>query len=327
MPRLLEIRDLFVQYDTDDGTVYALNGLSLTLEKGENLGLVGETGAGKTTMALSTLRLLPDPVGKIQSGSILYEGEDLLSLSAREMRKIRGEKIAMIFQDPMTSLNPTKTVGSQVKEVLDLHSQKLSSVEKQKRVDALFEMVGIPAGRQHEHPFQFSGGMKQRIVIAMALIGEPALILADEPTTALDVTIQAQILELMRKLQSRFNTSMIFITHDLGVVLDICSKVAVIYSGQMIESGTVEDVYSRTDNHPYTEGLFGCIPDLKTEATRLTPIEGNMPDPENLPVGCKFYDRCRYRMDKCASKEPEHSIRGTHSIKCYRFEDEWGKSG
>ena len=192
-------------------------------------------------------------------------------------------------------------------------------------MDALFEMVGIPPSRQHEYPFQLSGGMKQRIVIAMALIAEPELILADEPTTALDVTIQAQILELMTNLQKEFNTAMILITHDLGVVVAICSKVAVIYSGQTIEIGTVEDVYSRKDNHPYTEGLFKCIPDLKTEAARLTPISGNMPDPEKLPAGCKFYDRCSYRMDRCAAKEPEYFVRGTHSIKCYRYEDKWGK--
>jgi peptide/nickel transport system ATP-binding protein len=325
MPRLLEIRDLFVQYNTDDAIVYAINGLNLSLEKGEILGLVGETGAGKTTMALSVLRLLPDQVGEITSGAILYDGQDLLALSRKEMRKIRGEKISMIFQDPMTNLNPTKTVGLQVREVLDLHFKKLSSADKHKKVDALFEMVGIPPARQHEYPFQFSGGMKQRIVIAMALIAEPELILADEPTTALDVTIQAQILELMRNLQKEFNTSMILITHDLGVVAAICSKVAVIYAGQTIETGTLEDVYSRADNHPYTEGLFKCIPDLQTEAARLTPIQGNMPNPENLPTGCKFYDRCTYRMDRCAAKEPGHFARGTHTIKCYRYEDTWSK--
>jgi peptide/nickel transport system ATP-binding protein len=216
-----------------------------SLQKGEHLGLVGETGAGKTTMALSILRLLPAQVGEIKSGSIRYEGQDLLALPENEMRKIRGQKISMIFQDPMTNLNPTKTVGLQVREVLDLHFNDLSAADKQNKVDALFEMVGIPPSRQHEYPFQLSGGMKQRIVIAMALIAEPELILADEPTTALDVTIQAQILELMRNLQKEFNTAMILISHDLGVVVAICSKVAVIYSGQTIEIGTVEDVYSR----------------------------------------------------------------------------------
>jgi peptide/nickel transport system ATP-binding protein len=325
MSRLLEINNLFVQYNTDDAIIYALNGLSLSLERGENLGIVGETGAGKTTLALSILRLLPNQVGEIKSGSIQYDDKNILILSNNEMRKIRGEKISMIFQDPMTSLNPTKTVGRQVREVLDLHFKELSSVEKQKKVDQIFQMVGIPPERQVEYPFQFSGGMKQRIVIAMALIGEPELILADEPTTALDVTIQAQILELMRKLQSEFNTAMILITHDLGIVVDICSKVAVIYSGQIIESGTIEDIYAKNDNHPYTEGLFKCIPDLTTDAKRLTPISGSMPDPEELPDGCKFYERCNYRMEKCVQKEPGYYTNGTHSIKCYLYEDKWGK--
>ena len=225
----------------------------------------------------------------------------------------------------MTSLNPTKTVGVQIREVLDLHSSKLTSMEKKQKVDALFNMVGIPASRQNEYPFQFSGGMKQRIVIAMALIAQPELILADEPTTALDVTIQAQILELMRKLQKDFKTAMILITHDLGVVVEICSKIAVVYAGQTIEVGTIEEVYSQKDNHPYTEGLFKCIPNLKTETARLTPISGSMPDPENLPLGCKFYERCSYRMDICANKEPEYATKDSHSIKCWRFVNIWNK--
>jgi peptide/nickel transport system ATP-binding protein len=325
MAKLLEVKGLYVQYNTDDGVVHALNGVNFLLERGENFGLVGETGAGKTTLALSILRLLPKQVGEIKSGSIEYEGNNLLVLKKNEMRRVRGEKIAMIFQDPMTSLNPTKTVGRQVHEVLDLHFNRLSSDEKQKKVDLMFNMVGISPERQHEYPFQFSGGMKQRIVIAMALIAEPELILADEPTTALDVTIQAQILALMRILNAKFNTSMILITHDLGIVVDICTKVAVIYSGQIIESGTVEDVYTKTENHPYTEGLFKCIPDLKTEAARLTPIVGSMPDTEDLPIGCKFYGRCNYRMDKCVQKEPGYNTKGTHNIKCYLFEDKWSK--
>ena len=324
MAELLRVKDLHVRYNTDEAVVHALNGLSLSLDKGDTLGLVGETGAGKTTLALSILRLLPENVGEIKSGSIEYDGQDLLSLSDDEIREIRGEKISMIFQDPMTSLNPTKTVGWQVREVLDLHFKKLSLGQKQEKVDHLFRMVGIPPERQNEYPFQFSGGMKQRIVIAMALIGEPELLLADEPTTALDVTIQAQILELMRKLQSEFNTAMILISHDLGVVVSICKKVAVAYSGQIIESGTVEDIYLKANNHPYTEGLFKCIPDLQTESPRLTPIAGQMPNPEELPGGCKFHERCKYRMDRCAEAEPDYYTNGTHSIKCYLYE-KWGK--
>lgn len=325
MSKFLDIKDLFVQYNTDESVVYALNGVNLTVEKGETLGLVGETGAGKTTLALSILRLLPEQVGEIKSGSISFDGQETLGLSKKEIRKIRGKKIAMIFQDPMTSLNPTKTVGKQVIEVLDLHFSDLSYKEKQQKVDDLFRMVGIPPERQNEHPFQFSGGMKQRIVIAMALIGEPELLLADEPTTALDVTIQAQILQLMRKLQAELNTSMIFITHDLGVVVEICSKVAVIYSGQIIESGTIEDVYSRANNHPYTEGLFLCIPNLKTDSARLNPIKGKMPNPEELPIGCKFNDRCKYKMDICSKVEPEFYSNGSHSVKCYLYKEKWSK--
>ena len=225
----------------------------------------------------------------------------------------------------MTSLNPTKTVGSQVREVLDLHFRRLSAKEKQEKVDNLFRMVGIPPERQNEHPFQFSGGMKQRIVIAMALIGEPELILADEPTTALDVTIQAQILELMRKLKAEFNTAMILITHDLGVVVEICSKVGVIYSGQIVEIGSVEDIYSKKDNHPYTGGLFNCIPDLKSDSKRLTPIRGSMANPEKLPLGCKFCDRCNLKLDICEKEEPSYYANGTHRIKCHLYKDKWSR--
>ena len=325
MSDFLEIKDLHVQYNTDDAVVYALNGINLSLQRGEPLGLGGETGAGKTTLALSILRLLPDQVGEITQGSITYDGNDLRALPEAAMRKVRGKRISMIFQDPMTSLNPTKTVGLQIREVLDLHFPELSMAEKQERVDNILQMVGIPPTRQNEYPFQFSGGMKQRIVIAMALISEPELLLADEPTTALDVTIQAQILELMNNLKKEFGTAMILITHDLGVVLEVCSKVAVIYSGQIIESGTVLDVFRKEENHPYTEGLFNCIPDLATESERLTPIPGQMLNPEEIPTGCRFCDRCKYRMDICSEEEPEFYTHGTHSVKCHLYRERGGK--
>lgn len=323
MSKLLEVKNLCVNYNTDEGTVYALNGLELELEKGESLGLVGETGAGKTTLALSVLRLLPEKVGEVVEGSIEFEGESLLDLGKKDMQKIRGHRIAMIFQDPMSSLNPTKTVGKQLKEVLELHFGKLSRKEKQERVDNMFRLVGIPPERQNEFPFQFSGGMKQRIGIAMALIAQPELLIADEPTTALDVTIQAQILDLMKKLQTEMNTSTVMITHDLGIVVENCTRIAVIYSGQIIESGTVEDVYSRKDNHPYTEGLFKCIPDLKSDAARLTPIKGSMADPMNLPAGCKFCDRCDYATERCMREEPELYKNGSHGIKCFKYAEGW----
>lgn len=323
MSNLLNVKDLYVSYGTDDGVVRALNGLTLSLDKGKSLGLVGETGAGKSTLALSILRLLPDRIGRIDSGTIEFEGKDVLSMSKKEMKSIRGDKISMIFQDPMTSLNPTKTVGKQLSEVLDLHFGALTRKEKAEKVDKMFRMVGIPPERQNEYPFQFSGGMKQRIGIAMALIAEPDLLIADEPTTALDVTIQAQILSLMKDLQAETQTSMLLITHDLGVVVEIFTKIAVIYSGQIIEYGTIEDVYARRHNHPYTEGLFNCIPDLKSTAPRLTPIPGSMPDPLHLPAGCKFCDRCKYRMDICEKEEPPVYTNGTHSIQCFKYKDGW----
>lgn len=323
MSHLLEVKDLYVNYNTDDGVVHAVNGLDLVIDKGESLGLVGETGAGKSTLALSILRLLPDMVGEVASGAIEFEGQSVLELSKRDMKRLRGDKISMIFQDPMTSLNPTKTVGKQIREVLDLHFAQLSRREKGQKVDDILQMVGIPPERQNEYPFQFSGGMKQRIGIAMALIAEPDLLIADEPTTALDVTIQAQILDLMSKLQTKMQTSMLLITHDLGVVVEICEKIAVIYSGQIIEYGRIEDVYARKANHPYTEGLFNCIPDIKANTARLTPIPGTMPDPLSLPEGCKFCDRCKYKTERCQREEPPVYTRGSHSIKCFKFEDGW----
>ena len=318
---ILDIKNLHVQYNTDDAVVHALNGLDLSLKKGEVLGLVGETGAGKTTMALSVLKLLPDKVGEITEGSINYDGLDIRKARKSDMLKIRGAKVSMIFQDPMTSLNPIITVGDQILEVLDLHFPDMNSDEKDKKVDEVLKLVGIQASRKSEFPHQFSGGMKQRIGIAMALVAEPELLLADEPTTALDVTIQAQILKLMKELKDKFDTSMILITHDLGVVAEFCESVAIIYSGEIIERGTIEDVFTREHNHPYTEGLFNSIPSLTCDADRLVPIPGFMADPTNLPKGCKFAERCKYCMEKCKTNVPPAYEMGTHSIKCFLFGD------
>lgn len=324
--KLLEIENLHVQYNTDEAVVHAINGLSLTLHKGELLGLVGETGAGKTTLALSILKLLPNQVGEITKGSINYDGIDIVAADNRTMRDIRGAKIAMIFQDPMTSLNPIISVGKQIHEVLDLHFPEMSKEEMEKKVDEILSLVGIQANRKDDYPHQFSGGMRQRIGIAMALVAQPELLLADEPTTALDVTIQAQILQLMKQLQQKFNTAMILITHDLGVVAEFCENVAVVYSGEIIEKGSVEDIFARTKNHPYTVGLFNSIPDLTTDADRLVPIPGFMPDPTNLPSGCKFAERCPHCMEKCKEQVPPMITKGTHSIKCFLFEEKGGNA-
>ncbi|MDO4357494.1 MAG: ABC transporter ATP-binding protein [Clostridia bacterium] len=322
---LVEIKDLFVEYQTDTDTVQALNGIDLTIHRGESLGLVGETGAGKTTLALSILQLLPNRVGKVVRGSIHYDGMDVLKANKRQLLEMRGAKVSMIFQDPMTALNPILTVGEQIREVLELHYPDKPKAEQEQRVDEIMEMVGIPKQRKVEFPHQFSGGMKQRIGIAMALVAQPELLLADEPTTALDVTIQAQILVLMKQLKERLNSAMVLITHDLGVVAEFCENVAIIYSGEIIEHGTVEDVFSRVKNHPYTVGLFNSIPDLTSNASRLTPIPGSMADPTNLPKGCKFAERCPHATERCRKEVPPLYVEGTHSIKCFRFEKREGE--
>lgn len=317
---LLEIKDLHVQYNTDDAVVYAVNGLNLSLKKGEKLGLVGETGAGKTTLALSILQLLPKKVGQIASGSIKYDGEELLGKPDSYMLGLRGRRISMIFQDPMTSLNPTKTVGEQVYEVLHLHFPNLSKEQKQEKVDRMLQLVGIPASRKGEYPHQFSGGMRQRIVIAMALIAEPELLLADEPTTALDVTIQAQILELMRRLKDEFNSAVVLITHDLGVVAEFCDNVSVIYAGRVVEHGTVEQIFASEEKHPYTAGLINCIPDLTRDEKRLKPIPGHMADPRHIPTGCCFADRCPHCMEKCRTTPPAMHEKDGHLILCHLYD-------
>ena len=319
MSNILEIENLTIHYVTDDETVEAVNGISLTLKEGESLGLVGETGAGKTTTALGILRLVPDPPGRIISGSIRYKGRNLMKLSESEMRKIRGHEISMIFQDPMTALNPVLTVGDQIMEVIRLH-QKVSKAEALRRAMEMMEMVGIEGGRYNEYPHQFSGGMKQRIVIAIALACNPSLLIADEPTTALDVTIQAQVLDLIDNLKKKFNTSLLLITHDLGVVADVCDKVAIVYAGRIVEYGDLEQIYN-SPQHPYTIGLFGSIPDFSRKAHRLNPIKGLMPDPSNLPAGCAFADRCPDASDICRAAQPRATeTQPGHIVRCVKYD-------
>ena len=315
--KLLEIKNLAVEYRADETTIYAVNGVNLSLEKGEALGLVGETGAGKSTIAKIIMRILPPAQAHITSGEIIYEGQDLLALKEKEMQKVRGNKIAMIFQDPMTALNPVETVGFQIAESIKQHN-KISKNEARDRAGDMLELVGIPRERYTDYPHQFSGGMKQRVVIAMALACNPELLLADEPTTALDVTIQAQVLDMMRDLKAKLGTSVILITHDFGVVADFCSSVAVAYAGEIIERGSVDRIFNNP-SHPYTQGLFNSLPSLETTSRRLKPIKGLMPDPSNLPEGCRFCERCDYAEARCAKASPEVvEIEPGHFVKCYR---------
>lgn len=318
--KLLEIENLSVEYNTEIATVYAVNGLSLSLNYGETLGLVGETGAGKTTTCLSIMRLLPEGIGEITDGKIVLDGHDMLNLPEEKIRDLRGNTVSMIFQDPMSSLNPVMTVGDQIKEVLKIHNKDMSKAELEKAVDNMMEMVGIPANRKNEYPHEFSGGMKQRIVIAIALVCEPKLILADEPTTALDVTIQAQMLGLINDLQKRLNTAMILVTHDLGVVAQTCEEVAVMYSGEVVEVGSAEHIFDGKYLHPYTQGLFNAIPKLDSDTHRLETIEGMIPDPTVKIEGCRFADRCKYATDHCKKAPCMVEVEPGHLIKCNLFQ-------
>ena len=312
---ILEINDLFVEYHTDDDIIHAVNGVSLAVKKGETIGLVGETGAGKTTIARAIMRILQTPPAKFCGGTITFDNQDIMLLSERDMRKIRGDKIAMIFQDPMTALNPIHKVGEQIAEAISLHN-KVSKLEAQKRAGDMLELVGISASRYKNYPHQFSGGMKQRVVIAMALACNPQLLLADEPTTALDVTIQAQVLEMMQELKERMGTSVIMITHDLGVVAETCDSVAVVYAGKIVEHGTAEHIFDHP-SHPYTIGLFNSLPIVDSEETRLKPIKGLMPDPTKLPTYCSFAERCPYVTPACEAAAPDLTeIAPGHKVRC-----------
>lgn len=317
---ILNIKDLVVHYETDDGIVEAVNGVSISIDKGKTLGLVGETGAGKTTMALSILRLIQDPPGKIKGGVIELEGKNVFSYSESEMEKIRGEKVSMIFQDPMTSLNPVIPVGEQIAEVIQIH-ENVSSKEAMEKTKEMLSLVGIHPNRAQEYPHQFSGGMKQRVIIAIALACNPKLLIADEPTTALDVTIQAQVLDLMKTLKEKYNTAMMMITHDLGIVAEVCDEVAIMYAGKIVEKGTLEDIFNNT-KHPYTEGLFNSLPNIEKRGEMLVPIKGLMPDPTDLPKGCQFHPRCMYAQEACSTKVPKVTkLSDTHYVCCLAYED------
>ena len=315
MSELLNIKDLVVEYHTEVGVVHAVSGISLQMESGDTLGLVGETGAGKTTTALSILRLLGDTTAQIPSGEIRFDGQDLLKLSEKEMRSIRGSEIAMIFQDPMTALNPVIPVGQQIAEVLLQHNE-ITKVQSREMAGKMLEKVGIPASRANNYPHQFSGGMKQRVVIAMALACTPKLIIADEPTTALDVTIQAQILDMMNDLKKDSGTSILLITHDLGVVAETCDKVAIIYAGEVVEYGDLEQIFDRT-SHPYTNCLFGALPSLDKKVDMLTPIEGALFDPLFVPDGCRFCSRCPHAQKECEhTVPPVVEVEPGHPVRC-----------
>lgn len=311
---LLSIHDLVVEYTSGKKVIHAVNGISLEINEGETLALVGETSAGKTTIAKTILNILPDPPSRVVNGEVLFHGEDILKMPIEKLLHIRGEKIAMIFQDPMTALNPVITVGQQIATCFLLHGTK-SRVEATKKAEEMLELVGIPAARYGAYPFEFSGGMKQRVVIAMALACNPELLLADEPTTALDVTIQAQVLDLINDLKVRQNTAMLLITHDLGVVAQTCDRVAVIYAGTIVEQGDKRSIF-KNPQHPYTIGLFQSLPNMNDNAARLTPINGLPPDPSNLPKGCPFAPRCREATRACFGEIPVVEFEPGHLCRC-----------
>ena len=317
---LLSVKNLTVEYTSEGEVIHAVNNVSFELEKGKTIGLVGETGAGKTSIARAILRILPEPPARVPNGEIFFEGKDLLKISEQDMQKIRGKEISMIFQDPMTALNPIMRVGEQIAEVIKLH-EHCSKQESVERAQKMLEMVGIPGERYYEYPHQFSGGMKQRVVIAMALACSPTLLLADEPTTALDVTIQAQVLDMINDLKQKLNTSMIMITHDLGIVAEVCDTVAVVYAGEIMEYGTKEQIF-HNPQYPYTIGLFGSLPDLKSDVERLSPIEGLPPNPADLPKGCAFHPRCPYATEACQKEHiPLEDIGGGHLCRCCRLKE------
>lgn len=317
---ILQIKNLRIEFVSEGEVTKAVNGVDLSIAQGKTLGLVGETGAGKTTTALSVLNLVPKPQGKILSGEVLLDGINVLEQSEHEMEKVRGNLVSMIFQDPMTALNPVMSVGEQIAEVVKIH-EKLDDKQAMVRAREMLETVGIPGERAGEYPHQFSGGMKQRVLIAIALACSPKVLLADEPTTALDVTIQAQVLELMKELKRKFNMAMLMITHDFGIVAEVCDEVSVMYAGRVVEHGNLEDVFDHK-RHPYTEGLFNSLPDIHNRKSQLKPIKGQMPDPTNLPTGCPFHPRCDYCTQRCSQEDPPKiQINDTHYVRCWLYEN------
>jgi peptide/nickel transport system ATP-binding protein len=317
---LLEVQNLKTRFQTDDGSFYAVDDVSFYVKKGQTLGIVGESGCGKSVTSLSVMRLIQKP-GTIESGKVIFKGQNLLEKTDEQMRSIRGNEMAMIFQEPMTSLNPVFTIGDQIEEAVLLHQKNLSKKQARERAIDMLRIVGIPAPEKRffEYPHQLSGGMRQRVMIAMSISCNPELLIADEPTTALDVTIQAQILDLMRKLQKEFNAGMILITHDLGVVAEMCQDVAVMYAGRIVEFGTAEDIFYRP-KHPYTRGLLDSIPHFETghKLERLKTVKGMVPSLYNLPKGCRFADRCPYAQDDCRAIYPTlENLRGVHKVACH----------
>jgi len=329
MAILMDIRNLVTRFYTQDGVVHAVNGISYTMEEGEILGVVGESGCGKSVHALSIMRLIPSPPGKIEGGEVWFDGRDLLKLSEAEMHHVRGAEIAMVFQDPMTSFNPVFTIGFQIMEALKLH-QGMDDKQARERAEELLTMVGIPEAktRLDDYPHQFSGGMRQRAMIAMALSCNPKLLIADEPTTALDVTIQAQIIDLVKRLQEQLGMAVMWITHDLGVVARLAQRINVMYAGFIIERGNVKDIYKRP-RHPYTIGLLGSLPRLdEAPGTKLLSIPGLPPDLIDLPPGCPFVPRCTYAVDRCVEERPtlKEADGVNHTVACWRWEEIAGRS-
>lgn len=320
---IIEVKDLKTYFHTDAGLVKAVNGVSFNVERGKTLGIVGESGCGKSITSLSIMRLIESATGRIEGGTITFEGEDLLQKSEEEMRQIRGKKIAMIFQEPMTSLNPVFTIGQQITEALLIH-EKMTKEQAKERAIEMLKMVRIPMPekRYDEYPHQLSGGMRQRVMIAMALSCKPALLICDEPTTALDVTIQAQILELINDLKEKTGTSVMMITHDLGVIAEVADDVMVMYAGKVVEKASCDEIFEQP-LHPYTNGLLDCIPKLDDDREELSTIEGMVPSFDSMPEGCAFSPRCPFAKDICRNKMPELTQHGTRFVRCFKYTDEW----